>query len=182
MQVNLTDFAKAVGLTRPRISQLKKDGKVEVGPDGLLDLHREARRIGRDVDETQLPPPVESREQFRIEVETGNSGEPIDFSYYRSLKMREEALLAQREREIVDGALLKRETVMNELGSAFHACKTRLLTIPTSIAGIVAPETNANICKEIIESAIREALVELQSSATFLGTAESDETSASAFG
>ena len=154
MQVNLTDFAKAVGLTRPRISQLKKDGKVEVGPDGMLDLHREARRIGRDVDETQLPPPVESREQFRIDEETGNSGEPIDFSYYRSLKMREEALLAQREREIVDGALLKRETVMNELESAFHACKTRLLTIPTSIAGIVAPETNANICKEIIEGAV----------------------------
>ena len=61
----MADFAWAVGVSRPRISQLKKQGKIDIGPDGLMDLHREAKRIGREVDETQLPPPPEPREQFR---------------------------------------------------------------------------------------------------------------------
>ena len=46
MRVTMADFARAVGVSRPRISQLKKQGKIDIGPDGLMDLHREAKRIG----------------------------------------------------------------------------------------------------------------------------------------
>ena len=44
-----------------------------------------------------------------------------------------------------------------------HAAKTKFLTIPTAISGIVAIEDDAAVCKEIIESSIREILVELSS-------------------
>ena len=44
-----------------------------------------------------------------------------------------------------------------------HAAKTKLLTIPTAISGIVAIEDDAAVCKEIIESSIREILAELSS-------------------
>jgi len=44
-----------------------------------------------------------------------------------------------------------------------HAAKTKLLTIPTAISGIVAIEDDAAICKEIIEGSIREILAELSS-------------------
>ena len=86
----MADFARAVGVSRPRISQLKKQGKIDIGSDGLMDLHREAKRIGREVDETQLPPPPEPREQFRSQEHETEPAGPIDFGYYRSLKMKED--------------------------------------------------------------------------------------------
>ena len=44
-----------------------------------------------------------------------------------------------------------------------HAAKTKFLTIPTAISGIVAIEDDAAVCKEIIEGSIREILAELSS-------------------
>ena len=78
--------------------------------------------------------------------------------------MKEDALKSKREREILEGTLLSRDEVMKQLGIAFHTTKASLLTIPNTIAGIVAVETDANVIKEIIEGAIRETLVDLRSS------------------
>ena len=101
----------------------------------------------------------------------------INFSEWRALKMKEDALKSQREREVLEGKLLSREEVLLQLGSAFHVTKTSLLTIPTAIAGIVAVEDDANVCKEIIEGSVREALVELQGQIARIGIAnDSDET------
>ena len=100
----------------------------------------------------------------------------INFSEWRALKMKEDALKSQREREVLEGKLLSREEVLLQLGSAFHITKTSLLTIPTAIAGIVAVEDDANVCKEIIEGSVREALVELQGQIARIGiTDDSDE-------
>jgi hypothetical protein len=96
--------------------------------------------------------------------------------------MKEEALLAKREREVVDGTLLKRETVVNELGTAFHTCKTRMLSIPTSIAGILATETDAKLCEEIVEGSIREALASIGAAAAVSGAAVPSESAAQTFG
>ena len=116
-----------------------------------------------------------------IEIDTGEeeSGTVINFSEWRARKMKEDALKSQREREMLEGKLLSREEVLSQLGSAFHVTKTSLLTIPTAIAGIVAVEDDANVCKEIIEGAVRETLVELQGQIARIGIADdSDETTA----
>ena len=87
----------------------------------------------------------------------------------------------ERRREMLEGKLLSREEVLSQLGAAFHVTKTSLLTIPTAIAGIVAVEDDANVCKEIIEGAVRETLVELQGQIARIGIADdSDETAAEA--
>ena len=105
----------------------------------------------------------------------------INFSEWRALKMKEDALKSQREREVLEGKLLSREEVLLQLGSAFHVTKTSLLTIPTAIAGIVAVEEDANVCKEIIEGSVRETLVELQGQIARIGIAnDSDETTSKA--
>ena len=148
--------------------------QVEVGTDGLLDLHREAKKIDRDVDESTLP---EVEEPWRPDID---SKQPIDFALYRSLKMKEDALIAQREREVLEGELLDRNQVLHEYGNAFYTCKTRLLTIPSSVAGIVAAETDASICKEIIEGSVREALAELGAASARFGSAGPDEASTEA--
>ena len=56
-----------------------------------------------------------------------------------------------------------------------HAAKTKFLTIPTAISGIVAIEDDATICKEIIESSIRKILAELSSQAAGFGKEEEED-------
>ena len=99
------------------------------------------------------------------QIEDGDDlekGTVVNFAEWRAKKMKEDALKSQREREILEGTLLSRDEVMKQLGIAFHSTKASLLTIPNTIAGIVAVETNANVVKEIIEGAIRETLVDLR--------------------
>ena len=118
---------------------------------------------------------------FLLENEEEDREAVIHFSEWRAKKMKEDALKSQREREMLEGKLLSREEVLSQLGAAFHTTKTSLLTIPTAIAGIVAVEDDANVCKEIIEGTIRETLVELQGQIARLGIAgNTDETTAEA--
>ena len=105
-----------------------------------------------------------------IKIETPE--DVISFNEWRARKMKEDALIAQREREVLENELCNREEVVLQFGQVFHAAKTKMLTVPTTIAGIVAQETNAATCKEIIEGAIREALIELGGSIARLGVSE----------
>ena len=100
------------------------------------------------------------------QIEDGDDlekGTVVNFAEWRAKKMKEDALKSKREREILEGTLLSRDDVLKQLGTAFHTTKASLLTIPNTIAGIVAVETNANVVKEIIEGAIRETLGDLRS-------------------
>ena len=118
---------------------------------------------------------------FLLENEEEDTEAVIHFSEWRAKKMKEDALKSQREREMLEGKLLSREEVLSQLGAAFHTTKTSLLTIPTAIAGIVAVEDDANVCKEIIEGNIRETLIELQTQIARIGIAgNTDETTAEA--
>ena len=116
------------------------------------------------------------------EIEDGDDAEKgtvVNFAEWRAKKMKEDALKSTREREILEGTLLSRDEVLKQLGVAFHNTKSSLLTIPNSIAGIVAVEENANVCKEIIEGSIRETLVELRETIARIGfDQDPDETSA----
>ena len=116
------------------------------------------------------------------QIEDGDDlekGTVVNFAEWRAKKMKEDALKSQREREILEGTLLSRDEVMKQLGIAFHSTKASLLTIPNTIAGIVAVETNANVVKEIIEVAIRDTLVDLRSTLIRGGfDRDTDETSA----
>ena len=121
---------------------------------------------------------------YEIEDDTEEeSGTVVNFAEWRAKKMKEDALKSKREREILEGTLLSRDEVLKELGTAFHTTKASLLTIPNTIAGIVSVETNANVCKEIIEGAIRETLVDLRGTILRNGFAEdTDEVTAEADG
>ena len=96
--------------------------------------------------------------------------------------MKEDALIAKRERQIIEGDLLDRDAVLQEVGRAFHAAKTKILAMPVSIAGIVATESDATICKEIIEGHCREALAEIGSTISRLGASGNNEAATAANG
>jgi len=164
---NGAQLAHLTGYTRARISQFEKGGTLKRGKNRLFDLEKSAEAIGR---------PIQLTEEQKTEPG------PIDFAEWRNLKMKEDALISQTERQIIQGDLLDRDAVVREIGAAFHSCKTKLLTIPTSVAGIVATETDASVIKEIVEGLIREALAEIGTAAARFGSSFDHETAAEAHG
>ena len=160
---NGAQLAHLTGYTRARISQFEKGGTLKRGKNRLFDLEKSAEAIGRPI-------------QLTEEQKTASG--PIDFAEWRNLKMKEDALISQTERRVIQGDLLDRDAVLKEIGAAFHSAKTKLLTIPTSVAGIVATETDASVIKEIIEGLIREALTEIGAAAALFGSARDNETTA----
>ena len=166
LRVKAKGLAEATGFTKARISQFKSKGIITPNEQGLYDLEEDSKRIGRPVDLGGLS------------METPDDGDEvkvIDFGKWRAFKMREDALKAQRERQVYEQDLLPRAEVIREVGQAIHIAKTKFLTIPTAISGIVAIEDDAAVCKEIIEGSIREILVELSSQAALYGAAGDDE-------
>jgi len=142
-------------------------GTIKREKNRLFNLEKSAEAIGRPIQLT--------------EEQKADSG-PIDFAEWRNLKMKEDALISQTERRVIQGDLLDRDAVMKEIGAAFHSAKTKLLTIPTSVAGIVATETDASVIKEIIEGLIREALAEIGTAGARFGSPIDNETTAEAHG
>ena len=55
-----------------------------------------------------------------------------------------------------------------------------MLAIPTSIAGILATETHAKLCEEIVEGAIRKALASIGTAVAVSGAAVPVATSSQA--
>ena len=162
LAVNAKGLAEATGVTKGRISQLKAKGIITPNQHGMFDLEEDSKRIGRPVDLGGL-----SMEN----PEDGDEIKVIDFGKWRAFKMKEDALKAQRERQVYEQDLLDRAEVIREIGQAFHVAKTKFLTVPTAISGIVAIEDNAAVCKEIIEGSIREILAELSSVTVKYGAA-----------
>ena len=162
LAVNAKGLAEATGVTKGRISQLKAKGIITPNQHGMFDLEEDSKRIGRPVDLGGLSVETpEDDDQIKV----------IDFGKWRAFKMKEDALKAQRERQVYEQDLLDRAEVVREIGQAFHVAKTKFLTVPTAISGIVAIEDNAAVCKEIIEGSIREILAELSSVTVKYGAA-----------
>ena len=162
LAVNAKGLAEATGVTKGRISQLKAKGIITPNQHGMFDLEEDSKRIGRPVDLGGLSMETpEDDDQIKV----------IDFGKWRAFKMKEDALKAQRERQVYEQDLLDRAEVVREIGQAFHVAKTKFLTVPTAISGIVAIEDNAAVCKEIIEGSIREILAELSSVTVKYGAA-----------
>ena len=160
--VNAKGLAEACGVSSGWVSRLKKRGIITPNEHGTYDLEEDSKRIGRPVDLGGLS--METPED-------GDEIKVIDFGKWRAFKMKEDALKAQRERQVYEKDLLARDEVIREIGQAFHVAKTKLLTVPTAISGIVAIEDDAAVCKEIIEGSIREILAELSSAAVKYGAA-----------
>ena len=69
--------------------------------------------------------------------------------------------MAELELEKERGNLLPVKYVERQWGNLVLNCKSKLLSIPSKLAPVLANETDINISKNIIEQSINEALIEL---------------------
>ena len=79
----------------------------------------------------------------------------------RTRKTNAEAQIAEIELEKVRGELVPAEEVVSAWNDVLGALKSKLMSIPTKGAPILATEVQAGVCQKILEDLITEALEEL---------------------
>jgi hypothetical protein len=79
----------------------------------------------------------------------------------RTRKTNAEAQIAEIELEKVRGELVPAEDVVTAWNDVLGALKSKLMSIPTKGAPILATEAQAGVCQKILEDLITEALEEL---------------------
>tara|TARA_B100001057_G_C22629049_1_gene863655 strand:- start:466 stop:891 length:426 start_codon:yes stop_codon:yes gene_type:complete len=79
----------------------------------------------------------------------------------RTRKTNAEAQIAEIELEKVRGELVPAEDVVSAWNDVLGALKSKLMSIPTKGAPILATEAQAGVCQKILEDLITEALEEL---------------------
>lgn len=85
----------------------------------------------------------------------------ISYEEARTRKVLAEAEIAELELSRIVGTLCKTEDVVKAWELVLHACKSKLLSLPSKVAPILAVESDSSIIKSTIEAEIREALNEL---------------------
>lgn len=79
----------------------------------------------------------------------------------RTRKVNAEAEIAELELKKIHGELVIADDVVSAWTDVLGSVKARLLSIPTKAAPVVAAESNAGMCQNILEDLITEALEEL---------------------
>lgn len=101
----------------------------------------------------------------------------------RTRKVNAEAEIAELELKKIHAELVNADDVVQAWTDVLGSVKSRLLSIPTKAAPVVAAESNAGMCQKIVEDLIQEALEELSryeptispTQATASETEESDD-------
>lgn len=112
--------------------------------------------------------PVKERGKFQyyllqdvIEQIYKKPGKVIPIDEIKKKKLQAEAELVELELEKEKGSVVPVKDIQRQWTNLVLSCKTKLLSIPTKLAPIMATETDINVCKNILETSINEALTEL---------------------
>lgn len=79
----------------------------------------------------------------------------------RTRKINAEAEIAELQLEKIKGTLCLTEDVVKAWQSVLHACRAKLLAVPSKISPVLAAEDDPAIVRDRLEDQIREALAEL---------------------
>ena len=112
--------------------------------------------------------PIKERGKFQyyllqdvIEQIYKKPGKVIPIDEIKKKKLQAEAELVELELEKEKGSVVPVKHIQRQWANLVLSCKTKLLSIPTKLAPIMATEHDINICKNILDRSINEALTEL---------------------
>ncbi len=138
-------ISKLLLISERRVYQLVNDGVIPKTQRGRFELESAVHGYIR----------------FLQERSVGRPSGPEDYQVEKARLVKNQADKAEIEVQTLSGELVSSENVSKHWYQMVTDCKTRLLSIPSKAAPIVASETNAGAVQEIIEELVREALEEL---------------------
>ena len=143
----VTTIAKLLLITDRRVQQLSKEGVIPKTEHGRY----------------ELAPAVQGYVRYLQERSLGRQSAPEDYHTEKARLVKSQADKAELEVQTIRGELVEASAVASEWFSAVNDCKSRLLSIASKAAPILASESNAGACQTIIDDLVREALTELGS-------------------
>lgn len=152
-------LAELFGLYPQNISQLTTSGIIEVAPPGRNNLLQTVNRYVKY---------LRGKADRRV---TGGSGDIAD---EKARLTKAQADMAEMEAEEMASKLVRRDEVVQEWQSILMDMKSKLMSLPTKGATLVADEDNPSVCQEILDGLVREALQELSEYGRKIATAEGD--------
>jgi phage terminase Nu1 subunit (DNA packaging protein) len=101
-----------------------------------------------------------SRLQKKSHLQT-DDGKVVDFHVEKARLTKAQADKAEMEAKEMSGELVRIDDVVEEFEIQLMDMKGKLLAIPTKLATIIADIDNPSECQDVIDTYIREALLEL---------------------
>jgi hypothetical protein len=156
--MSLRGYARHRGCALSAVQKAIKSGRISVQPDGKIDSAQADLQWQRNTG--QHAPPVAQRMQDDIDGAFGGS------QYTKAPAVREhyQARLAKIDYEERVAKLVPKDEVQVAAFNKFRQFRDHMLNIPDRIAAMVAAETEAARCYEIIAIEIRKALNEFADS------------------
>ncbi len=159
--VGATALAKFLGVSRERVYQLLREGKITRNADGSFDPHAVARQLGRNLDPQQQPkakvsPPAAAANPFERQQKpdpeapiTGGSAHEL---FNRARAAKEIAIAKERQFALrrLEGQLLDAADVTQSWTKLLIRFNNRLLQIPDRLARRVAASSDERECRQLI--------------------------------
>ena len=163
-RIRTGELAKRLGVSRQRVNDLAREGKLTRDPDGLWDLDKARAELSRTLDGQQKVkaqlggvPPAATRARSEAApegagipplAERGSSHELFN----RARAAKEMAIARERQYTLkkLEGSLLERDDVRRTWTAGLTAFKNRLLLVPDRLAPRLAVLGDILECREAI--------------------------------
>jgi hypothetical protein len=185
MGIKTHQLAELLGISRQRVNELGRIGKLTREPDGTWDPGKARLALGRNLDHRQPSPSAAAIKKASKDIGRHTSGrkgtngsresagdwgprgeepkgeEPRKGTllYEQWRHTREKASREELERRVREGELLERSDVIAQVGNLIINAKTNLRGIGAKIAPDLAAETSDAKCQAMVDSEIDEALM-----------------------
>jgi hypothetical protein len=170
------DFARHVGLTTGRISQLKKQGLIAMSDDGRVLVEETkwrledrapsyrggaTKRLDRTPPARPSPLPDESPAEAAERIVVREGGAPYEHAEAVRIKENYLALLRQLEFDLKSGAVVPIDVVIAVLVDQLARVRNKVLAVGVRVAPRAAVLRSAEEVKALLDTEIGQALEEL---------------------
>ncbi len=171
--VGTADLAAILGISRQRVNELGRQGKIAREPDGKWNPAKVAAALGKNLDGRQASPARDRAEKPAHDVgqhkgqpdsqEQSDGPEPPKGTLlYEQWRLTREKADRERQVRLKDaGELLVRSEVRSAVAAMVNSACNRLATISDELCDKVAATSDPVRCRELIRAKINEARSEL---------------------
>ena len=157
--MSLRAYARHRGVELSAVQKAIKTGRISTQPDGRIDS--EQADVEWEQNTRRRAPSVAARAQDEDDVPIFGASQ---YTKARTVREHFQALLAKIEYEERTGKLVPRDEVQIAAFNKFRQFRDHMLNIPDRVAAVVAAETEAAKCYEVLATEVRRALNEFADS------------------
>lgn len=155
-------FAKRIGVTEGAVRKAIKEGKIEVGDDGLIEPIEAERQWVENSDPARSPV---------VRTHQAESTRTMSFNDARAAKETYLAKLRELEFKQKSGDLVSTRSVQESWFAILRLTRSRMLNIPDRIADMLATEVDPAVVHTTLMAEINQALTTLADEVENLGDA-----------